>query len=656
MTASSAITLGTTAPTLSDSAVLSNGYYETGSLVFTLTGPTGVAYTTSEPVTGTGNGTYTATSTTLPTTGTVAGTYTWAVSYAADANNNSAHDQGGTPEQTVVNAANPTITTTASTAITLGTTAPTLSDSAVLANGYYETGNLVFTLTGPGGYSYTQSDTVTGTGNGTYTATSSPLPTTGTVAGTYTWAVSYAGDANNSTAHDQGGTAEQTVVSKANPTITSTASATVTLGTTAPTLSDSAVLSNGYYETGSLVFTLTGPTGVVYTTSDTLTATGNGTYTASDTLTTTGTVAGTYTWAVSYAADANNNSAHDQGTTVEQTVVSAAHPTIMSTASAAITLGTTAPTLSDSAVLANGYYETGSLVFTLTGPAGFSYTQSDPLSGNGTYSASTVLPTTGTVAGTYTWSASYAGDANNNAANDQGGTAEQTVVAAASPAIVTTTASPAVTLGTTAPTLSDSAVLSGGYYETGNLVFTLSGPGGFSYTHSDTLTGTGNGTYTASDTLPTTGTVAGTSTWSVSYARDANNNGASDQGGMVEQTMVSAANPTITTTASPALTLGTTAPTLSDSAVLANGYYETGSLVFTLTGPNGFSYTQPRHGHRHRQRHLHGHQHPAQHHGDGGGDLHVVGRLRRRRQQQQRPATRVAPPSRRWSARPARRS
>jgi len=101
----------------------------------------------------------------------------------------------------------------------------------------------------------------------------------------------------------------------------------------------------------------------------------------------------------------------------------------------------------------------------------------------------------------------------------------------ASPTLVTT-ASPAITLGTTTPTLSDSAVLSGGYHETGRLVFTLSGPGGFSYTQSDTLSG--NGTYTASDTLPIAGTAAGTYTWLVTYAGDANNNSAADQASSLE--------------------------------------------------------------------------------------------------------------------------
>src|SRR5207248_771966 len=144
--------------------------------------------------------------------------------------------------------------------------------------------------------------------------------------------------------------------------------------------------------------------------------------------------------------DVNNNSASDQGGTAEQTIVSPAHPSLVTTASSAVTLGTTAPTLSDSAVLSGGFYETGKITFTLTGPGGFSYTQTDTVNGNGTYTAGDTLGTTGLVAGTYTCSATYNGDGNNLTAHDQGGTAEQTIVSPASPSIVTT-ASSAVTLG-----------------------------------------------------------------------------------------------------------------------------------------------------------------------------------------------------------------
>jgi hypothetical protein len=95
--------------------------------------------------------------------------------------------------------------------VTLGTTGATLSDSALLSGGFFETGTITFTLTGPGGFSYTQTDTVSG--NGTYTA--SDMLTAGAAAGTYTWSAVYNGNGNNLTAHDQGGTTEQTVVSVA---------------------------------------------------------------------------------------------------------------------------------------------------------------------------------------------------------------------------------------------------------------------------------------------------------------------------------------------------------------------------------------------------------------------------------------------------------
>jgi hypothetical protein len=406
-----------------------------------------------------------------------------------------------------------------------------LSDSAVLSGGATPTGTITFTLTGPGGFSFTQTDTVNG--NGTYTA-SDTLPTSGMVAGTYTWSASYSGDTNNSSTSDQGGTAEQTVVSPASPSLLTTASpGSVTVGTSGATLSDSAVLSGGFFETGSITFTLTGPGGFSFTQTDTVN--GNGTYTASDALTA-GAAAGTYTWSATYNGDDNNLTAQDQGGTAEQTIVTVIlHPSLVTTASSALTLGTTAPTLSDSAVLSGGGNPTGTITFTLTGPGGFSFTQTDTVNGNGTYTASDMLPTTGTVAGTYTWSAHYSGNGTNTSADDQGGTGEQTVVSPAHPNLRTSASPGSVTLGTSGATLSDSAVLSGGFFETGSITFTLTGPGGFSFTQTDTVNG--NGTYTASDAL-TAGAATGTYTWSATYSGNDNNLTAVDQGGAAEQTVV----------------------------------------------------------------------------------------------------------------------
>jgi len=145
---------------------------------------------------------------------------------------------------------------------------------------------------------------VTGTGNGTYGA-SDKLPTTGTVAGTYTWHVSYASDANNNSAVDQGGTVEQTVVSKASPAITASPGATVVLGTGVK-LTASATISGGYYETGTITFTLDAPSNTVVDT-ETVPVSGNGTYTTPSGYLPS--IAGTYHWVAGYGGDGNNNGA-----------------------------------------------------------------------------------------------------------------------------------------------------------------------------------------------------------------------------------------------------------------------------------------------------------------------------------------------------------
>src|SRR5262245_63827907 len=98
-----------------------------------------------------------------------------------------------------------------------------------------------------------------------------------------------------------------------------------------------------------------------------------------------------------------------------------------------VTLSTGSPytTLFRSSAVLSGYFPTGSIVFTLTGPGGFLYTQTDPVTGNGTYMASTTLPTTDTEACAYHSPVDFACRDHHNATSDQGGTAEQTVVSRA---------------------------------------------------------------------------------------------------------------------------------------------------------------------------------------------------------------------------------
>ena len=177
-------------------------------------------------------------------------------------------------------------------------------------------------------------ETVTVSGNGTYTTpTGYTLPTTGTVTGTYQWDASYNGDGNNTTVSDTNATNEQVTVTSASPTLSTTPSPTsITLSNaTPPVLTDSATLSGGYHETGTITFTLFLGSTLVDT--ETVTVSGNGTYMTPTgyTLPTTGTVTGTYQWDASYGGDGNNTTVSDTNATNEQVTVNQATPAVSTT-------------------------------------------------------------------------------------------------------------------------------------------------------------------------------------------------------------------------------------------------------------------------------------------------------------------------------------
>jgi hypothetical protein len=104
-------------------------------------------------------------------------------------------------EDRLTPSANPTLSATPSPAAVSYTGASvTLTDTAVLSNGNNPTGTILFDLLGPGG-NYVDMESVTVSGNGTYTTPAGyPLPSSGTVAGDYTWEVDYSGDSGNQAA------------------------------------------------------------------------------------------------------------------------------------------------------------------------------------------------------------------------------------------------------------------------------------------------------------------------------------------------------------------------------------------------------------------------------------------------------------------------
>ncbi len=536
-----AVTLSaSTPPVLTDSALLTGGSHPSGTITFTLL--LGSTTVDTETATVHGDATYvTSKGYTLLTTGTVTGTYQWDASYGGDSANNSVSDTNNAGEQVVVSDASPSLSTTPSpTSLTLsGPTPPTLTDSATLSAGYHPTGMITFKLF----YGTTLVDTETAGvhGNGTvstptgYTPATPPTdPNEPTITGTYQWQVSYGGDPNDKTASDLNNPGEQTVISSASPSLSTTPDPTsVTLsGPTPPTLTDSATLSGGFHPGGFITFTLY--YGSTMVGNETATVHGNNTYSTPTGYmppTDQSTVVGLYQWDASYGGDGNNIGAVDTNNTNEQATVEPAQP-LLSTApnATAVTLGPTDPTLTDSATLSGGYHPAGTITFTLYDGATAVDTETATVHGNNTYSTPTgyTLPMSGPVTGTYQWDATYGGDANNNDAPDINDPAEVVVVSNATPSLSTMPSPSVVNAGVTATTTTDSATLSGGYYPGGSITFTLVRGG--TTLDTETVAVSGNGTYNTPLGFPIpAGTAPGiTYQWDASYSGSTNNDSVTD--------------------------------------------------------------------------------------------------------------------------------
>src|SRR5438309_570707 len=194
-----------------------------------------------------------------------------------------------------------------------------------------------------------------------------------------------------------------------------------------------------------------------------------------------------------------------------------------------------------------------------------------PLSANGDY---TFPYTTLFRSGTYRWTASYSGDANNNiAATSCNDANESVIVTKASPAI-TTTASASVAAG---GSISDTAHLVSGTNPTGTITFNLYGPDnatcGGTAIFSSTVPVSGNGDYTSASY---TANQAGTYRWVASYSGDSNNNSAATAcNDANESVVVTKKTPTLTTTASASVLAG---GQISDVGHLTSGTNPSGAV------------------------------------------------------------------------------
>ncbi len=506
-----------------DVAHLTGGSSPTGTITFNLYGPNNAACTGSPVQSVTtavnGDGDYNSPSV-IPT---ATGTYVWVAAYSGDASNVSLITScADASEAVLVTPVTPALTTTATpSTVAVGTA---VHDVAHLTGGFNPTGTITFNLYGP------SNPTCTGTPARTVTAAvsgdgdySSP-PVTPTVAGTYVWVAAYSGDANNVSLITSCADASETVtVTPLTPALSTTATpSTVTIG---QPVHDIAHLTGGSSPTGTITFDLYGPSNPTCTgtpvQSVTATVNGDADYPSPAV---TPTAKGTYVWVASYSGDANNvplvTSCADASETV---TVTPGTPALTTTATpSTITVG---QPVADVAHLTGGVNPTGTITFKLYGPNDATCTGTPvgsvtkTVSGDGDYTSPTVTPTG---AGTYSWVASYSGDANNVALSNGCAEASETVtITPATPALTTTATPPTITVG---QPVADVAHLSGGNNPTGTITFNLYGPtpNGCTGTPvgSVTTTVSGDGDYTSPTVTPTG---AGTYVWVASYSGDANN-------------------------------------------------------------------------------------------------------------------------------------
>jgi hypothetical protein len=367
---------------------------------------------------------------------------------------------------------------------------------------------------------------------------------------------------------------------RSSPVLTSTASAGITVG---GLVHDTATLSGGHSPTGTLTFRLYGPHdpdcsgGPISTGS--VSVSGDGSYQSA--------VyrlfqAGTYRWTVEYSGDEHNDPVSARCNEANEHVeVAKSSPILTTTASPGVAIG---GAVHDTASLSGGVILFGSITFKLYRPA-------DPLCVMTPVFASTVLVNgspsqqsgaySPTSLGTYHWTASYSGDANNNHAVSGCQAANEAVTISQATPTLNTAASAPITIG---GSLRDTATLAG-FRPTGTLTFALYGPGNASCTGAPVFSVgrviSKNGTW---ESGPFTPAALGVYRWVVSYSGDVNNHAVrSSCADPAQAVSVSKAHVTLQMSTISDTPLG---GSLTDAGTLSHGHAPGGTLTFSLYGPD----------------------------------------------------------------------
>jgi hypothetical protein len=615
---------------LSDTATVTatgGGPTPTGTVTFQLFGPSATADCSGDPVfTATDVALVNGQATSPPFTPTEAGSYHWVVVYSGDVNYlGLISGCGASGETSTLNKGEPTITTNASDA-TLPNAISTDSATVVgVVGGPTPSGTMTFTAYGPTASSTPVCDTVAftsaplaliETSPGTAISAAAFLPT---AAGNYFWRVSYSGDSNYSAVTTPcGADNEMSVVSKASPTMTTSATSAMP----GQQIMDIAVLTDFQSAImGTVTFRLYGPfpdttapdctdANLAFTSADRpIAETRAGTARAiSEPFTVPAAALGMrYFWVASYTGDDNNNAVTSGcGDDGETSLVRGTVPTIATTGSGPVTLGDPITDQASVTGPAGDPTPTGTVQFFAFAPSDTGC-EGDPVftsadvtldaSGNAT-SAPPFIPLE---VGTYRWVVTYSGDDNYiSLISDCNADGESSVVNKATPSV--STQATTVVLGSSpqdAATLIGVAGVPGLPAPTGTATFTAYGPSptpdctgtpafGPVTEELTPIDDTGTSAATASFTPPP---VAGSYYWVVSYSGDDNYNEvladpATACGINGETSTVTPALPTITTAATSASLPNASVFDTATVTGVADAPTPTGTVTFRLFGPS----------------------------------------------------------------------
>jgi large repetitive protein len=431
-------------------------------------------------------------------------------------------------------------------------TGGTLTFTATVSGaGVTPTGSVTWTVTDPNGAGVAcPPSTLDGSGEGTCTVTD-------VIAGTYSATADYGGD----TTYD-GSSGQDTTASIAKATSATTVADDSSGVATGGSFSFTATVSGpGVTPTGSVTWTVTDPNGAgVACPPSTLDGSGEGTCTVTDA------IAGTYSAIAGYTnGDANYTGSSGDDTTAS--VGKATSATAVADDSSGVATG--GDFSFTATVTGAGVTPSGTVTWTVNGPAGSVPCPPSTLDGSGEGTCTV----TDVIAGTYSATADYGGDPNYGTSSDQDSTAS---ISKATAGITVNDNAAGVATG---GSFSFTATVSGpGVTPTGSVTWTVTDPNGAGVAcPPSTLDGSGEGTCTVTDAI------AGTYSATADYGGDTNYDSGSGQD--TTASIAKAGSNTAVIDDSPGVATG---GMFSFTATVSGvGQTPTGTVSWTVTDPNG---------------------------------------------------------------------